>query len=119
MTRRTPSHVALVALVLSLVAVPVGFGFAKATPKSVGTVVALGGSKKLTVDGVPLSKGAKLTLGEHLIMGKGLKATLQLVKPAGAGDKNLVDLTPATGAKFDIGVRRTKGATITVTISPR
>jgi hypothetical protein len=77
----------------------------------------VGGSKKLNGGGTRLSRGAKLTLGEHLVMGKGLKATLRLVKPKGVGDKDLVDLSPAKGAKLDVRVSRS-GSKITVTITP-
>jgi len=48
-----------------------------------------------------------VTLGEHLVMVNGLKATLHLVKPAGVGEPDLVDLGPAKGAKFNVGVRAT------------
>jgi hypothetical protein len=58
-----------------------------------------------------------LTLGERLVMGKGLKATLQLVKPKGAGNKDLVDLVTAKGAKLDVKVSR-QGSKIIVVISP-
>ncbi|HXD54247.1 MAG TPA: hypothetical protein VN618_05800 [Solirubrobacteraceae bacterium] len=106
-----------VALVAALVATSVAAGVRSAKPKPIGAVVAVGGSKKLSGNGVRLGKGARLRLGEHLVMGAGLSATLRLTKPAGAGENDLVDLSPAKGAKLDVKVSRS-GATITVAISP-
>lgn len=117
MIRRAARYFVPLGLLLSLVAVPAAVGDAKAKPKSVGTVIAVGGSKKLKGDGGRLGDGANLTLGEQLVMGKGLRATLQLTKPKGAGDEDLVDLNPAKGAELDVAVSR-KGSTIIVTISP-
>jgi hypothetical protein len=118
MTRRALQRLLPVMLVLALVLLPSAAGSStKAGPKPVGEIVAVGGSKKLNGGGTRLSMGAKLTLGEHLVMGKGLKATLQLMKPKGAGDRDLVDLSPAKGAKVDVRVSR-NGSKITVTITP-
>ena len=117
MIRRAVHYFVPLGLVLSLVAVPAAVGVAKAKPKSVGTVIAVGGSKKLNGDGGRLGAGANLTLGEQLVMGKGLTATLQLTKPKGVGDEDLVDLSPAKGAKLDVSVSR-QGTKIIVAISP-
>jgi hypothetical protein len=50
-------------------------------------------------------------------VGKRLTATLQLVKPKGVGSRELVDLRPAKGVKFDIKVSH-KGPRIIVRTSP-
>jgi hypothetical protein len=90
----------------------------------VGEVLALGGSERLSVrrasGGSPrtLKTGAKLRLGDHVVMGKGVTATLRLTRPKGVGtDTNLIDLSPATGAKHDVAVSR-KGRRTTIKITP-
>jgi hypothetical protein len=117
MTRRAIQCLLPVVLVLALAALPDALAVAKAKPKSVGVVVTVGGSMKLSARGSRLSKGAKLTLGERLVMGKGLRATLRLTKPKGVGNRDLVDLSPVKGAKLDIKVSR-KGSRVIVMISP-
>lgn len=90
----------------------------KPKPKVVGSVIAIGGSKKLTVNGTRLAKGTRLVLGQHLVMGKGLTATLQLVRPASvSSSRDLVDLRPVKGARFTVKLSR-KGSRITVRITP-
>lgn len=113
---RGPLRILLATLVLALAATSVALGVRAAKPKTVGSVVTLGGSKKLTRNGSRLGRGAKVRLGERLVMGSGLSATLRLTRPKGY-EKDLVDLSPAKGAKLDVKVSRS-GATITVTISP-
>ena len=117
MTRRALPYLLSVVLLLALVAPPAAVGGAEAKPKFVGTVVSVGGSKKLGGGGARLTNGADLTLGEQLVMGKGLRATLRLIKPKGVGDRNLVNLRSVKNAKLDVSVLR-QGAKIIVVISP-
>jgi hypothetical protein len=98
-------------------------GAARAKPV-VGEVVALGGSKRLHVRQSsggslrPLKTGDKLRLGDHLVMGSRVTATLHLDRPKGvAADTELIDLAPAAGASHDVAVSR-KGSLTTVEITP-
>lgn len=118
MMRRTILGVASALLLgFGLATVPGAAPAAKSKAKTVGSVTALGGTKNLTIGGKRLAKGATLTLGQHLVMGKGVTATLRLKKPKGVGDRDLVDLRPAKGLKFTIKVSRVRG-TITVKVAP-
>ncbi len=90
----------------------------KPKPKIVGSVIAIGGSKKLTVNGKRLAKGTRLVLGQHLVMGRGVTATLRLVRPANvSAARDLIDLRPVKGAKFTVKLSR-KGTQVTVRITP-
>lgn len=117
MSARVALRLLALGLVLVLVAAPAGAHAAKAGRATVGSVVAVGGSKNLTSAGARLGKGARLTLGQQLTMGRNLTATLRLVKPKGVGEKDLVDLRPAKGARFTVRLSR-KGSVITVRIAP-
>jgi hypothetical protein len=115
MARLRPAAALVCTLALTAGAVaPAHAGSAKPTVGS-----ALGGSKKLSdANGARLKKGAKLTLGERIVLGKGVRATLRLVRPAGVdSDTDLVKLDPVGGAKAVVGVVRDGHATV-VTISP-
>jgi hypothetical protein len=90
----------------------------------VGELTELGGSKRLTVrhssGGAThrLKTGDKLRLGDHVVMGKGVTATLRLTRPKGVdADTDLIDLSPASGAHHDVVIAR-KGARTTLKISP-
>jgi hypothetical protein len=86
--------------------------------------VTLGGSKRLSVrrasGGTPrrLKTAGELRLGDHVVMGSGVTATLRLTRPKGVStDADLIDLSPVTGTKHDVAVSR-KGTRTTVKITP-
>jgi hypothetical protein len=88
----------------------------------VGEVTMLDGSKRLSVQrgGSPrrLRTGDKLRLGDHVVMGRGVIATLRLTRPKGvSADSDLIELSPADGAENDVSVSRS-GARTTIRISP-
>jgi hypothetical protein len=119
MTRRT---IAILVALLALAAAPAATA-AKTTPKVVGKVTALSGTKKLQVRAGKrlrtLHKGDKLTLDQVLVMGKGVKATIILTRPSGVKKgTELIQFTPAKGAKPVIRAKRRHGV-VTVQIAPR
>jgi hypothetical protein len=96
---------------------------AKSTPKVVGKVTALSGTKKLQVRVGnclrTLHKGDRITLDQVLVMGKGVKATITLKRPKGVKKgTELIQFTPAKGARSVIRAKRGHGV-ITVQIAPR
>jgi hypothetical protein len=96
---------------------------AKSTPKVVGKVTAVSGTKKLQVRTSrrlrTLHEGDKLTLDQVLVIGKGVKATITLKRPKGVKKgTELIRFTPAKGAKPVIRAKRRKGV-ITVQLAPR
>ena len=96
---------------------------AKTTPKVVGKITALSGTKKLQVRVGKrlrtLHKGDKITLDQVLVMGKGVKATITLKRPKGVKKgTELVQFTPAKGVKPVIRAKSRHGV-ITVQIAPR
>jgi alkylated DNA nucleotide flippase Atl1 len=111
------------ALVLALaLAAPAGAVTAK-RPKVVGAVTALSGTKKLQVKVGKrlhaLRKGEKLTLGRVVVVGRGVKATLRLKRPAGVvKGTELVQLTPGQGAQPKVTTTRRRGV-ITIKIAAR
>jgi hypothetical protein len=116
---RGAAGVVVLVLTLALIAVAGGPAQARKAKPTVGTVTAVSGTKKLSrAGGVRLKVGAKLTLGERIVLGKGVSATLRLLRPKGvASDVDLVKLDPVDGAKEDVRVAR-DGRYIVVTISP-
>jgi hypothetical protein len=90
----------------------------------VGEVAALGGSKRLSVRQASggalrrLKTDGKLRLGDHIVMGSGVTATLLVTRPKGIStDTDLIELAPATGARHDVAVSR-KGTHTTIKITP-
>lgn len=86
--------------------------------KIVGSVTAVGGSKKLQLKKgkklVTAKKGTKLALGDTLVPGKKLTATITLVRPKSVkAGTELILLKPAKGAKQSILVLR-KSTTKTI-----
>jgi hypothetical protein len=119
MTRRT---IATLVALLALAAAPAA-GAAKTTPKVVGKVTALSGTKKLQVRVGKrlrtLHKGDRVTLDQIVVMGKGVKATITLQRPRSVKKgAELIQFTPAKGAKPVIRAKRRHGV-ITVQIAPR
>jgi hypothetical protein len=118
MTRALAVVIALLVLVA-----PAAGNVTKKSPKVVGTITALSGTKKLHARTgkrlLALHKGDKLTLDQVLVMGKGVKATITLKRPKGVRKgTELIQLTPAKGAKPVIRARLRHGV-ITVKIAPR
>jgi hypothetical protein len=95
----------------------------RSASRVVGTVTALGGTKKLQVRAGKrlraLHRGDKVTLDQVLVMGKGVKATIRLERPKGVKNgTELIQLTAAKGAKPILRTTVKKGV-ITVKIAPR
>lgn len=122
MTRRASIivAVALLALAAPALALATPALAAKRAPV-VGKVTALSGTLQVR-DGKKLRalhKGDKITLGQRLVVGKGVKATLTLKRPNGvAKGTELVRFAPVKGAKPIIRARLRHGV-ITVQIAPR
>lgn len=122
---RATLHLRLV--VAGLAAVALVVGGSQAAPAAgivVGKVVAVGGTGGLKAkddsSGATrrLRVGDTLVAGQQVVMGKGVTATLRLVRPASvSADDDLVLLQPAPGAHSLIAARREGGATI-VEITP-
>jgi len=111
-------------MVYAHAAAPASTVHAAARAKAVvGEVAALGGSKRLSVRQASGSlrqfkTGGKLRLGDHVVMGSRVTATLRLTRPKGvSSDAELIDLAPATGTHHDVAVSR-KGKRTTVKIAP-
>lgn len=120
---RSARAAALAALVIGITLLPAAAG-APASAKVVGEVVAVGGSKKLTTVDPATGKlhrvkpKDRLTLGQVLVMGAKVTATLRVRIPKGVNpDRDLVELTPVRGTPHRVLVSR-KGAYTIVTILP-
>ncbi|MCY7303297.1 MAG: hypothetical protein LH654_09745 [Thermoleophilia bacterium] len=95
-----------------------------ASPKVVGQVVAVGGTKRLLVRETPggplrqLEASDRLRLGEQVVMGRGVTATLRVSRPAGvSADLDLIELSPVVGTPHRILVSR-QGANTVIRIIP-
>jgi hypothetical protein len=120
-TSARPGGRRAVATVVAALALVVSTGAAgvAATPRVVGKVVAVGGTKNLktTAGGSGKLHRVKandtLTLGEVLVIGRGATATLRVSRPAGvSADVNLVDLKSAAGTPHKVLVSRTGAGTV-------
>jgi hypothetical protein len=92
-----------------------------ATPKVVGKVVVVGGTKNLKTSATGTATGKlhrvkadeQLTLGQVLVMGRGATATLRVTRPKGvSADLDLVDLKSVTGTPHTVSVTRQGAVTI-------
>jgi hypothetical protein len=111
------------ALAVGITLLPVAAG-APASTKVVGEVVAVGGSKNLTTTDPATGKlhrvkrNDQLTLGQVLVMGARVTATLRVRRPKGvSADRELIDLKPVAGTPHRVRVTL-KGAYTIVTILP-
>lgn len=99
-------------------------GDAKAKPKVVGGITAIGGTKNVKIRPLGATKavraraGTRIPRGATIVMGKGATATLRLKRPAGLPQSAvLVSVRSAAGAKHTSTV--TRGARgILVRIAP-
>lgn len=91
-------------------------------PKKVGKVISLNeGKLKVKVGGEGkvrrLAEGDGLRLGDEIIPGKGVEATLTVKRPKGFGDKQLIFVDPGNnGVEHTVSLQRTGKRTTEVTI---
>lgn len=121
--RRSALLSVLAALGIAFALLPAAAG-APASTKVVGEVVAVGGSKKLTTADPAsgtlrrVKPNDELTLGQVLVMGERVRATLRVRRPAGvSADRDLINLKPVAGTPHRVRVTLKGGYTI-VTILP-
>lgn len=88
-------------------------GDAKAKPKVVGGITAIGGTKNVkvrppgTAKAVRARAGTRISLGATIVMGRGATATLRLKRPAGVPRSAvLVSVRSVAGAKHTSTVTR-------------
>ncbi len=113
----------LAAVALAIALLPAAAA-APASTRVVGEVVAVGGSKDLTTADRGSGKLRRvkptdeLTLGQVLVMGARVTATLRVRRPKGvSADRDLIDLKPVAGTPHRVRVTL-KGAYTIVTILP-
>jgi hypothetical protein len=118
--------IALFAVLALVLALSTGTASTAATPKVVGKVVVVGGTKNLKTSATGTATGKlhrvkandELTLGQVLVMGRGATATLQVTRPKGvSADARLIDLKSVTGTPHKVSVSR-KGAVTIIEIAP-
>jgi hypothetical protein len=92
-------------------------------PETVGKVSSLGGSEKLRVERgddrrtQELQQGDSLHLGDKVIPGKAVEATLTVKRPRGAGGEDLVTVDPKRGkVEYSVTVEPTSKRSVEITI---